>query len=66
MSRARLQQALGLRHEDHFRQGYLTPALQGGIVEMTIPDRPTSSRQQYRLTAKGEMLRARLLKEKGA
>jgi ATP-dependent DNA helicase RecG len=65
MSRARLQQALGLRHEDHFRQRYLIPALQGGIVEMTIPDRPKSSRQQYRLTAKGAVLRVKLLKEKG-
>jgi ATP-dependent DNA helicase RecG len=63
MSRAQLQQALGLRHEDHFRERYLIPALREGIVEMTIPEKPKSSKQQYRLTAKGEELQAKLLKE---
>ncbi|HYN19346.1 MAG TPA: hypothetical protein VE078_00180, partial [Thermoanaerobaculia bacterium] len=63
MSRAQIQQALGLRHEDHFREHYLIPALRDGIVEMTIPDRPKSSKQQYRLTAKGAALRAKPLKE---
>ena len=62
MSRVQIQQALGLRHEDHFRAKYLIPALQSGFVEMTIPDRPKSSRQQYRLTAKAEALRAKLPK----
>jgi len=38
MSRVQIQQALGLRHEDHFRAKYLIPALQSGLVEMTIPD----------------------------
>lgn len=66
MSRAEIQQALGLRHEDHFRERYLIPALSDGIVEMTIPDKPRSSRQRYRLTARGEALRAKLLKENGA
>jgi ATP-dependent DNA helicase RecG len=65
MSRVQIQQALGLRHEDHFRAKYLIPALQSGFVEMTIPDRPKSSRQQYRLTAKAEALRAKLPKENG-
>ncbi len=60
MSRMQIQQALGLRHEDHFRAKYLIPALQGGFVEMTIPDRRKSSRQKYRLTAKAEALRAKL------
>ena len=35
-----IQQALGLRHEDHFRAKYLIPALQSGFVEMTVPNRP--------------------------
>ena len=64
MSRVKIQQALGLRHEDHFRAKYLIPALQSGLVEMTSPDRPKSSRQQYRLTAKAEALRAKLSEEK--
>jgi hypothetical protein len=65
MSRAQLQQALSLRHENHFRANSLIPALQSGLLEMTIPDMPKSSRQQYRLTTKGEALRAKLPKKKG-
>ena len=60
MRRVQIQHALGLRHEDHFRESYLTPALQSGFVEMTIPGRPKSGRQEYRLTAKGQALRAKL------
>lgn len=59
MRRADIQAALGLKHEDHFRDAYLRPALEGGFIEMTIPDKPTSSRQRYRLTPAGK---ARLVK----
>ena len=65
MSRVQVQRALGLRHEDHFRAKYLIPALQSGFLEMTIPNRPKSSRQQYHLTAKAEALRTKLRKGKG-
>lgn len=53
MTRRELQDALGLRDDEHFRKAYLLPALAAGFVEMTIPDRPTSRAQRYRLTAKG-------------
>ena len=53
MTRQRLQEALGLKHEDHFRKAYLIPALRSGLIEMTIPDKPRSSKQRYRLTAAG-------------
>lgn len=53
MKRADIQAALGLKHEDHFRDAYLRPALDVGVIEMTVPDKPTSSRQRYRLTATG-------------
>ena len=53
MSRQELQHALGLKHEDHFRAAYLTPALKLGLIEMTLPDVPRSSKQRYRLTAAG-------------
>ena len=43
MTRQRLQEALGLKHEDHFREAYLTPALRAGLIEMTIPDKPRCS-----------------------
>jgi hypothetical protein len=36
-----------------FRIAYLKPALAQGLVEYTLPDKPTSSQQRYRLTEKG-------------
>lgn len=53
MSRKEMQQALALKHEDHFRSAYLVPALASGMVEMTLPDKPRSSKQRYRLTVSG-------------
>jgi ATP-dependent DNA helicase RecG len=53
LSRAELQEKLGLRHRDNFIEIYLQPALNTGLLEMTIPDKPRSSKQKYRLTEKG-------------
>ncbi len=53
MLRRELQEALGLKHEDHFRNAYLAPALDAGMIEMTIPDKPRSSKQRYRPTDQG-------------
>jgi ATP-dependent DNA helicase RecG len=53
MKRKEIQDALGLKHEVHFRDAYLIPSMEAGIIEMTIPDKPTSSKQKYRLTEKG-------------
>ncbi|MEI7938421.1 MAG: ATP-binding protein [Verrucomicrobiota bacterium] len=48
-----LRDDLGLRNDSHFRKAYLAPALAAGLLEMTIPDKPNSRLQEYRLTAKG-------------
>lgn len=56
MSRSELQAALKLTHRDHFTTVYLGPALEGGLIEMTRPDTPTSRKQRYRRTAAGETL----------
>ena len=53
MTRQQLQEAHGLKHEGHFREAYLVPALRTGLIEMTIPEKPRSSKQRYRLTAAG-------------
>ena len=66
MSRQQIQDALVLKHEDHFRNSYLKPALASGLVEMTLPDKPNSSNQRYRLTHQGQLwLQARLRLGKG-
>ncbi|MCP9895387.1 hypothetical protein KBZ20_16605 [Vulcanococcus limneticus Candia 3F8] len=52
-SRAELMDAVGLTHREHFREAYLVPALAMDYLEMTIPDKPKSSRQKYRLTPAG-------------
>jgi hypothetical protein len=56
MKRTDIQEALALRHEDYFREAYLIPALTAGMIEMTIPGKPTSSKQKYRMTKKGQDL----------
>jgi hypothetical protein len=54
MKRAEIQAALGLKDRKHFQHAYLRPALDAGLIEMTIPDKPLSSRQRYRLTLAGK------------
>ena len=56
MGRAELQAALRLTHRPHFITSYLRPALNAGLIEMTLPDKPTSRHQRYRRTTAGEAL----------
>jgi Fic family protein len=56
MSREALQDALDLQDRKSFRERYLKPALTDGLIEMTIPDKPNSRLQKYRLTDKGRHL----------
>ncbi len=58
MMRAELQEALDLKGQANFRDRYLTPVLEVGLIEMTIPDKPNSRLQKYRLTARGKALLA--------
>ena len=56
MSRAELMDALGLRDRRHFARAYLQPCLDAGLIEMTLPDKPRSRTQQYRLTILGRQV----------
>ena len=56
MSRAELMDALGLRDRRHFAGAYLQPCLDAGLIEMTLPDKPRSRTQQYRLTILGRQV----------
>ena len=53
MSRKELMERLQLKDIKNFNLLYLQPALSLGLIEMTIPDKPKSKKQQYRLTEKG-------------
>ncbi len=57
MSRREVLDALGLRDRKWLRQGYLGPALQAGLIEMTRPEAPRAKDQRYRLTPAGRRVR---------
>lgn len=53
LSRKELQNASGLRDRNSFTVRWLAPALEAGIIEMTIADKPNSRMQRYRITTEG-------------
>lgn len=56
MTRDEIQILLGLKDRKSFRERYLLPALSQGFIEMTIPEKPNSRLQKYRLTERGKIL----------
>ncbi len=54
MTRTQIQALLKLRGRANFEDRYLKPALGLGLVELTIPDKPKSSKQRYRLSEAGK------------
>jgi Fic family protein len=48
LSAAELMNRLGIKHKPTFRDNYLKPAIEKGIIEMTLKDKPNSSKQKYR------------------
>lgn len=57
MNRNEIQKTLKLKHEGNFRDNYLVPALEQGLIEMKYPDSPNHPKQKYQLTKKGEELK---------
>ena len=53
LSPSALLEGLGLKHRHSFRTRYLRPALSRQWVEMTLPDKPNTRLQRYRLTPAG-------------
>ena len=47
MSSSELMEKLGMKSRISFRDNYLTPALENGLIKMTNPDKPTSKNQMY-------------------
>lgn len=56
MTRSELMVVLSLKDRMHFSREYLQPALESGCIEYTIPEKPKSRLQKYRLTKRGRAL----------
>lgn len=51
-----LQQVVEIKHRETFQRNYLDPLLENELLERTIPDKPSSRLQKYRLTDQGRSL----------
>jgi predicted HTH transcriptional regulator len=56
LGRVEIQSTLRLHSQANFRDRYLLPALEADVIERTIPDKPNSRLQKYRLAEKGQVL----------
>lgn len=54
LSNTNIREHLKLRDRAHVREHYIDPALTQGLIEYTIPDKPNSRLQKYRLTVAGK------------
>jgi hypothetical protein len=52
-NREEIQNHIGLNNRDYFRKEILIPLLQEGRLVATIPDKPNSPKQQYRIPTSG-------------
>lgn len=48
-----MMEALGRQNRTKFRDGFVKPLIEAGLLELTIPDKPQSRLQRYRLTEEG-------------
>ena len=53
MKRQDIQRKLGLKDREYFRKNYINEALDAKVIKMTIPDKPNSKNQRYRITELG-------------
>lgn len=60
---AELLKLLNKKNRLDVRERYIAPAMKFGYIEYTIPSKPNSRLQKYRLTAKGQELRAQMATE---
>ncbi|OYV51916.1 MAG: AAA family ATPase [Acidocella sp. 20-58-15] len=57
-SLSELMAVAGYTQRPYFKVTHLEPLLDGGIIRMTVPDKPTSSKQRYVLTDAGLKLKS--------
>jgi len=63
MSMLELAEITGVHHRSFFKKQHLDPLLEDGLMAMTVPDKPRSSKQKYVITEAGKELIALILKE---
>jgi ATP-dependent DNA helicase RecG len=56
LGNAEIRTKMNLKDRTHIREHYIDPALALGLIEMTIPEKPKSRLQKYRLTDNGRRL----------
>ncbi|WP_243106836.1 Fic family protein [Actinomyces lilanjuaniae] len=56
---------IGLSNETRNARRHLEPLIEAGLVERTIPDKPTSRHQRYRITDTGRTWLAGLARAPG-
>lgn len=47
LSATEIMRRLGIKSKETLRNSYLNPALQNGLIKMTLPDKPSSKNQRY-------------------
>ena len=58
--RTELRQMGRMRDRERSVDNRLRPLLEAGLIQLTIPDKPRSSKQEYRLTEKGRQVLAEI------
>lgn len=53
-SRTDIMEEINLTDRKYFKENYLDPLLEADLLKMTLPDKPTSPKQKYKTTSKGE------------
>jgi len=52
--------SLELKHRPTVIYNYIRPAIHRNLIEMTLPDKPNSRNQKYRLTPQGKALKQKI------
>ena len=47
LSANEIMMRLGVKSKETLRASYLNPAIDNGLIKLTIPDKPTSKNQKY-------------------